>query len=108
MTDKDDLTRRFLTCWRIVDGPELEREYRFAPPRRFRFDFVHRETMVAIELEGGVWQGGRHTSPIGYTKDCIKYNLGTLHGYRIFRLTRQMLDDDPVGHLEPIRDLMCP
>ncbi len=63
---------------------------------------------MALELEGGTSFGApsRHTSASGYTNDCIKYNQAVLMGWRVFRLTRSMLDEDPVGHLTPIINLI--
>lgn len=35
------LEDRFLKLWRLVSGPELEKEYRFDPTRRWRADVAH-------------------------------------------------------------------
>lgn len=35
------LENRFETLWRALGGPELEREFRFHPTRRWRADFAH-------------------------------------------------------------------
>ncbi len=42
--------------------PEPTPEHRFAPPRRWRFDFCILAHKIAIEVDGGVWlpNGGRH------------------------------------------------
>jgi very-short-patch-repair endonuclease len=69
-----------------------EREYTFAPPRRFRFDFCFLDKKLAIEIEGGVWSGGRHTRGSGYSKDIVKYNMATLLGWRVLRFTTEMVD----------------
>lgn len=103
---KDDFRRAFETYWRTVKGPELLTEFKFHPKRRFRFDFADPASRVAIELEGGTWAGGRHTRGAGYAKDCEKYNLATLLGWRVFRFTVDMLRDNPHGHLKPVRDLI--
>lgn len=47
--------------------------------------------MVAVEVEGGVWTGGRHTSGSGFIKDMEKYNTALLHGWRVYRTTPKML-----------------
>ena len=62
-------------------------EYRFSPPRRWRFDFAIPSEKIAIEIEGGVFTGGRHTRGVGYLKDIEKYNTATSLGWRVLRFT---------------------
>lgn len=98
---KSDLERQFETLWRQLGGEPLKSEYRFHPKRKWRFDFADPFQKIAIELEGGVWTGGRHTRPEGFTKDCEKYNAAALLGWRVFRFTTKMLDD-PINNLIPV------
>ena len=70
-----------------------EREYRFHPERRWRIDFAWPEKKIAVEIEGGVWQGGRHVRGSGYSKDLDKYNALALMGYRVLRFTTRMVKD---------------
>jgi very-short-patch-repair endonuclease len=97
------LEKRFGWTWLALKGPRLEREYRFEPTRKWRFDFAHPLTRIAIEIEGGVWIRGAHTRPVGFTSDCEKYNAATAAGWRIFRLTRDMLG---IAHMRPIIALL--
>ena len=71
--------------------PTPEREYRFAPPRRFRADFAYPDKMLLIEVEGGVWTQGRHSRGAGYSKDVEKYNLATVNGWHLLRFTGDMI-----------------
>ncbi|UVX35706.1 MAG: DNA mismatch endonuclease [Bacteriophage sp.] len=66
---------------------ECVKEYKFHPTRRWRFDYAIPEHKIALEVEGGVWTGGRHTSPKGFLGDIEKYNTATLMGWRVFRTT---------------------
>ena len=103
---KSELELAFLGLWQWL-APELpgpQREYRFAPPRRFRFDFAWPEHRVAVEVEGGTWAGGRHVRPQGYGRDCEKYNLAVALGWRVFRFTGGMLDSDPQGCIAQVRE----
>jgi very-short-patch-repair endonuclease len=72
--------------------PCPEREYRFHHTRKFRFDFAWPEQKLAAECEGGTWTNGRHTRGVGFENDCIKYNAGTLAGWRILRFTKGMIE----------------
>lgn len=66
---------------------ECIKEYKFHPVRKWRFDYAIPEYKIALEVEGGVWTGGRHTSSTGFLKDMEKYNTATLMGWRVFRTT---------------------
>lgn len=69
-----------------VKIPKLIDEYRFCE-RRWRFDHAIPEHKIAIEVEGGIWTGGRHTRGAGYIKDMEKYNRATVEGWRVLRYT---------------------
>lgn len=103
--EREALKRTFETRWRQLEGPELIPEFKFDSVRKFRFDYLG-WNLIAIELEGGTFTGGAHVRGVGYSKDCTKYNLAQTLGYKVFRLTSDMLEDDPAGHLQPIIDLM--
>lgn len=69
----------------------LTPEYRFAAPRKWRFDFAAPDIMLAIEVEGGIWNYGRHNRASGYIKDMEKYNQAAASGWRVLRFTPQQL-----------------
>jgi len=71
--------------------PEPMEEHRFAPPRRWRFDYAWPDKKVALEVEGAVWTQGRHTRGSGFLKDMEKYNCAVLLGWRVIRCTPQTL-----------------
>lgn len=76
----------------VIDLPEPEREYRFHPTRRWRFDLAWPDVRLAVEVEGGTWSGGRHTRGTGFEADCEKYNEATLSGWRVLRVTGSMIE----------------
>ena len=78
---------------RAAQLPTPEREYRFHPPRKWRFDFAYPDRKIAIEVEGGTWSGGRHTRGFGFAKDCEKYNQAVLDGWKVLRFTGKMVHD---------------
>lgn len=69
------------------------KEYKFHNKRKWRFDYANPEQMIAIELEGGVWNYGRHVRGVGYIKDLEKYNTAISMGWRLFRFTYEHLND---------------
>jgi very-short-patch-repair endonuclease len=74
----------------------FSREVIFDRTRRWRFDFVivvPDSPGIAIEVEGGTWQAGRHTRGVGFEKDCEKYNRAVLLGWRVLRFTPAMIED---------------
>lgn len=87
------LENKFLFIWKALNGPELVREHRFVSNRKWRFDFAHLETCVAIEIEGGTWgkKKSRHTTGKGYADDCEKYNAAQDLFWKVFRLTADMI-----------------
>ncbi len=78
---------------RYAGFPVPVRELRFAPPRRWRFDWAFPLHRLAIEQEGAVWTAGRHTRGKGYVADLEKYNAATMAGWRVLRFTPQQIAD---------------
>lgn len=62
-------------------------EFKFHATRRWRFDFAWPEFLVAAEVEGGVWTGGRHTRGVGFEGDCEKYAEALTAGWKVLRVT---------------------
>lgn len=67
--------------------PELLPEYEFHPVRHWRFDYALPVSLIAIEIEGGIWRagGGAHSHPTAILRDMAKYNAATLLGWRVLR-----------------------
>jgi hypothetical protein len=80
-----DLEETFAFQVKATGLPNPEREYRFHPPRMWRFDFAWPELAVAVECEGGTWNGGRHTTGSGFESDCKKYNQAAVDGWTVLR-----------------------
>jgi len=91
-------------AWRLItqtDWPFVA-EYKFDPIRKWRYDWAHKDKLIAIEIEGGTWTGGRHSRGKGIEGDCEKYNAAAVAGWRVIRFTPQMVKRDPVGCVEII------
>lgn len=118
---KHDLEGDFLGYWRLLtELSEPEREYKFVRGvignepgvrkrlrerglRDWRFDFAWPEFKVAVEMEGGTWVKGAHVRGKHFRSDCEKYNFAQSLGWLIFRLTGDMLDEDPIGCIDMIK-----
>lgn len=53
----------------------------------WRFDFAIPQHKIAIEIEGGIFIGGRHTQGATFREDCHKYNMATVFGWSVLRFT---------------------
>ncbi len=76
-------------------------EVRFHPTRRWRFDWAFLEHKLAVEQEGGVFIGGRHSRGAGFEADLVKYAEAMCLGWKILRVTPgQVRDGRALGYLE--------
>ena len=99
-----------LLAWQLTQaGIPFRREHRFHPERQWRFDFalggtfmhdpqyqqdvVWEPEKIAVEVQGGTWIGGRHTSGAGYERDAEKFNEAAIIGWRILFVTPAMVED---------------
>ena len=91
---------------RTIELPVYEREFRFAPPRRWRADFmiVARPTWnamlekwdtnrILVEIDGGGYVAGRHSRGAGIEKDAEKQSAAAILGYRVIRVTPRQVED---------------
>lgn len=73
---------------------EFQREFKFHPKRRWRFDFaLSLPHHIAIEIEGGTWSNGAHTRGKHFEEDCEKYAEATILGWRVMRFTTAMVEN---------------
>ena len=93
------LENRFELLWRALDGPPLEKEFRFHPTRRWRADFAHILSRTLIEIEGGIYINGRHNRGAGFAADLEKYLEASLAGWRVIRLGPNEITTEHVGRL---------
>lgn len=98
-TTMSKLEDRFSFVWKALGGVKLDAEVKFHPVRKWRFDFALVDQKIAIELEGGIWTNGAHSRGAHFNSDAEKYNQANLLGWRVFRLTTDMIS---ATHIMPI------
>lgn len=76
-----------LQSWCNKHSLELVTELKFAPDRKWRFDWAIPALMVAVEYEGIFSTKSRHTTNSGFTADTDKYNRAQQLGWRVIRFT---------------------
>lgn len=83
-----DLLTRLLDFWGLPRGVL---EHHFTKPRMWRFDRAWPEQKVALEIDGGAFVQGRHTSGPGFRKDAEKMSEAAARGWRVLRLLPEWL-----------------
>jgi very-short-patch-repair endonuclease len=75
----------FVTEHKFAAFVQFERKDGRIADRGWKFDFAWLDEKVALEVEGGIFVGGRHTNGAGFAKDMLKYNTAVTLGWRILR-----------------------
>lgn len=88
-----DLEDELVARIRAAGLPRPEREVRFDPVRRWRFDLAWPEIRLAAEVDGGIWARGYHVRGRGYEADCEKQNAAGIAGWTVLRFTADMVRD---------------
>ena len=85
------LEAKFLSA--IAGLPQPEREHRFHPVRRWRFDFAWLDRKVAVEVHGGAWVTGGHNRAGHQASDNEKANTATLMGWKVLTFNTVQMKD---------------
>ncbi|HFG6965477.1 DUF559 domain-containing protein [Acinetobacter baumannii] len=84
--DKTILAKHLRAC-----KISFEKDYKFHPKRKWRADFLITGTKILVEVEGGIWSGGRHTRGKGYIGDMEKYNEAAMMGFTVLRFSTEQV-----------------
>ena len=105
MPKKDEVTA-FVDTWIAEDYPigDMQREYRFHPSRRWRFDVAWPSQKIAVEIDGG---GYGHQSIAGKKQDNEKQNAATAMGWRVFRFCTGMSSTVRDQAVTQVAEVMC-
>lgn len=68
-------------------GGEWWAEWPFHTERKWRFDYARPDLKIAIEVDGGVFTGGRHSGGVGQVKDFEKMNNACALGWLVYHIT---------------------
>lgn len=61
--------------------------------RRWRWDIAWPAESFAVEIQGGVFSGGRHVQGSGFEADAEKHAAGLLLGWRLLVVTGKQVED---------------
>jgi very-short-patch-repair endonuclease len=84
-TSRSHLERRLEIDLAGLEPPV--KEHRFHDVRKWRFDFAWPARKLAVEVQGGIWVGGRHGRGAGIEKDAEKLNEAQLLGWVVLLVT---------------------
>lgn len=90
---QSQLEQTFAYQMRVAKVEAPTPELVFHPTRKWRFDFAWPDRMIAVEVEGATWTGGRHTRGSGFEADAEKYGAAAVLGWRVIRVTGDMVND---------------
>ena len=82
-----DLQRELAFQLKLAQIP-FEPEFKAVPGRRLRWDFriCSAAPGLLVEVQGGIWKVGGHSTGKGITRDMAKLNLATIAGYRCLQV----------------------
>jgi hypothetical protein len=78
---------------KIAGLPAPKHEQMLVPGRKWRVDLCWPEWGLVMEIEGGIWTGGRHVRPAGFKADCEKYNALAVQGYALLRILPEWIEN---------------
>ncbi len=86
-------------------APDLAQPIRDYPLDRFRIDLAWPSALLAIEVDGGQFKpgGGKH----GSKRDYQKTRRITAAGWRLLRFTAGEVNDNPIGVIAEIRQILA-
>ena len=67
------------------------REFAAIPGRKFRFDFCWEKERLLVEINGGTYSKGAHSTGTGIARDYEKNNLAQIGGWRVLSFDTKMV-----------------
>lgn len=88
LSPEDELAQMILHS---RDIPTPERQFLYAEGRKLRADFAWPEHRLLLEAQGGVYTRQAHGSITGILADIDRSNAAVLNGWRMLRVTPEMV-----------------
>lgn len=76
----------------VGNGKGIRDRLKQAGLQDWKFDFAFPEVMLAVEIEGGGWSGGRHTRGKGFAQDMKKYHHAMDAGWNVYRCNASLIN----------------
>jgi len=77
---------------RLAGLPTPDVQVKFCLERGWTFDLAFWWCMLAVEVDGGIWSGGRHILPQHYEAHCDKMNRAALDGWAVLHFTPSQVE----------------
>lgn len=72
-------------------GPKLRERLKAAGLSDWRADFALPALNLLVEVDGGGWTGGRHTTGTGFAEDLRKMDCAMRLGFNVYRCSPEMV-----------------
>jgi very-short-patch-repair endonuclease len=95
-----------IPVWKAWAVFQLQEGLKSRKPPPFRADFAWPNAQVAVEINGGIWRPGGHSTGSGITRDITKTTLAQLSGWVLIPLSESHVFDDNPFWLRLIADLV--
>ena len=73
--------------------PTPERNHKPFEGRKLELDFAWPSIKLGVEVQGGIWGKGGHSTGKGITRDCEKLCLAVVNGWRVLPVTAEQIKD---------------
>lgn len=93
MSTREGIRFDLLCAAQRIPRPLPEYQFALALGRKWAFDWVWPDARLALEVDGGGWQRGRHHRHDGFIEDCHKLNTAIALGWVVLRVTPEMVAD---------------
>ena len=110
---KLDLETRLYLSIIASNLPAPVRQAKVIEGRDYAFDFYWPQHGLLLEVNGGTWKKGAHSTGVGLRRDATKQNLAAILGFRTMIVTTDMITSgialamvEAALHHRPVSDVI--